>query len=276
MADIFYTTKPSRSMAVTAVTSEATGFPIENALDYNPNTYWKPTSTASQTIDIDLGSAQLVDGVNFIIRNYDADLSGGSAEINIYTDDNDNGAYSAVTSVLNYGTEALRDFAGEPVYPTANLGGLDSFTSSTKRYWRITITGMTGIIEIACILFCNQHLMTQIHEATRNIERIYRTSEYEGGSGIVYSKPENSVGSKSIDFKYLLSGSAGMTDLAKLRAVYEYSLGRAYPVIFTDGTDFYYGKLKDKNLKEPYQYYQFLMAELSVIEIPHFGSGAAY
>lgn len=39
---------------VDSATSEATGYPKEQLVDNNPDTYWKPTSTANQDIEIDL------------------------------------------------------------------------------------------------------------------------------------------------------------------------------------------------------------------------------
>ena len=50
----FYTIRPMDYAIVTSVTSEAAGFPIENALDQTLTIYWKPTTAADQTIIIDL------------------------------------------------------------------------------------------------------------------------------------------------------------------------------------------------------------------------------
>ena len=60
MSDVLlYATGAMLEAIEAGVTSEATGYPIENALDNNLDTVWKPTSTADQTIDVDLGSAFL-------------------------------------------------------------------------------------------------------------------------------------------------------------------------------------------------------------------------
>lgn len=50
----FYTLRPMDYAICTSVTSEATGHPIEHALDHNLYTYWEPTSTAQQVIVLDM------------------------------------------------------------------------------------------------------------------------------------------------------------------------------------------------------------------------------
>lgn len=50
----FYTRRPMDFAVCTSVTSEASGHPIEHALDRNLFTYWEPTTTGDQAIVIDL------------------------------------------------------------------------------------------------------------------------------------------------------------------------------------------------------------------------------
>lgn len=51
-----YTAPSQRKVEVIQVTSEATGHPAEMAFDWNPDTYWAPTSTAVNGIRIDLNN----------------------------------------------------------------------------------------------------------------------------------------------------------------------------------------------------------------------------
>jgi hypothetical protein len=52
------------------VTSEATGYPIDNALDWLTYDYWRPTSTASQTVEVALGSAEACDYFGLAAHNF--------------------------------------------------------------------------------------------------------------------------------------------------------------------------------------------------------------
>ena len=128
---------------VESVTSEATGFDIENAFDFNPDTYWKPTSTAQQTIDIDLGAVQTVDQFAVWIHNYDTDYESGTQTIALGSDDNDDGNYSAVTTFCQ---STFNNTVGQPIYFPCS-----SPTQRSKRYWRVVISNMTAIAEFSQI-----------------------------------------------------------------------------------------------------------------------------
>ena len=95
---------------VTSATSAATGFPKENIVDYNPDTYWKPTSTANQTINIDLGSTQTIDQFALFIHNYET--FGGTNTVLAKYDSNDDGNYTAVTT---FASGTISNILGKPI-----------------------------------------------------------------------------------------------------------------------------------------------------------------
>lgn len=117
----------------TAVTSEATGYPIENAIDLNPNTFWRATSTAEQTIDIDLQSAKQVDAVGLWLKDY-ADHS-AAANYNLQTSYSSNGIdYSAVFGEY------------QSWHPDVMVKVFDFAAAKTYRYWRIYVEPVSGAV----------------------------------------------------------------------------------------------------------------------------------
>jgi len=108
--------------------SEATGFPAENAVDLSRSTQWKCNTTGDQTLTVDLGSAQAVTGL-------------GLANHNLGT--MDTGGY---TVTLRYSTD---NFVGDDNIAKTLVLADDSdyfatFGSLTKRYWQLKVITGTG------------------------------------------------------------------------------------------------------------------------------------
>lgn len=121
------------------VTSEAAGYPISNLIDRLPGTYWAPTSTATQDIDVD----KLAPGVavDFLCIGFH-DLGTQTATITVYEDDN-----SGFTSPTTLGTKSF----------TSDGLQFLSLTSGTERYNRIRITSLDAACYIG-VLFLGKKL----------------------------------------------------------------------------------------------------------------------
>lgn len=100
--------------------SEATGYPKENVLDESTVKYWSPTSLPA-TLSVDYGSSVAADALGIVA--HDLDTAGCSIKVQKSVDGI---TYTDVTS---------------SVTPTDNTTLLLLFTSTSSRYWRLSITG---------------------------------------------------------------------------------------------------------------------------------------
>lgn len=114
-------------------TTTASGYSVMNLNDWRSYTYWKPSSTATQYITIDCGSAKSADSL--AIFNHDLNTRGASISVECSSD-------NFATDV----TVALASFA-----PSNDRPIFKTFTSISKRYWRLKITGLTAACYIAIL-----------------------------------------------------------------------------------------------------------------------------
>jgi len=110
---------------------EATGFPVENAVDWRLDDWWKGTTTDSFTTNIvfDLATAQSVDYFAMAGHNFGS----GSISYNFQYDSADNPAFTSATSALGSGFS-----------PTDDSVVIHTFSSISKRYWRVRLGGSAG------------------------------------------------------------------------------------------------------------------------------------
>jgi hypothetical protein len=101
--------------------SEAAGYPSENAYDNLLSDYWQPGVTSPQihTIDVDMGSAMSADLFGF----YSSDLY----------------SYSGAAVKLYYSNNGSTYTLVDTISPTTAGPKLKSVTSNSYRYWRLQI-----------------------------------------------------------------------------------------------------------------------------------------
>lgn len=252
---------------VTAVTSEAAGYPIENAFDGNPDTHWRPSSTANQTIDIDLGSAQSVDAFLIFIRNYDTDYDVGTQSIGLASDDNDNGAYSAV-SYLGGSAALFDNTVGQPVWLAQSAGSV-----VTKRYWRITIGNMAAVAQIAGFYLCRTRAIGQGNQWPEEENDQFFSRIASGLSGRKLVQRRNSLPFGPFSRKYLINGS---TIKSTIQSAFRESFGPAFPLIHNEGSIYRLVRFADDALV--YNQVDYLLWEvmLNFLPIPYFKDGENY
>ncbi len=129
----FYTLGSMSAASCQSVTSEAPTHPIEHALDFNANTFWKPTSTATQYIELDLGATYSIDKVGFVIHNYES-LSG---DLDFEVRHSANGSdWTRVETGFTYDSND-------------HLVIIDMASAASKRYWKFEFYDQTTLLEIA-------------------------------------------------------------------------------------------------------------------------------
>lgn len=215
-----HTMGPLLKASVTAVTSEVAGFPIENAFDYNPDTAWRATSTASQTIDIDLGQVKQVDAIGIWIRNYLSVTFQAGHRYRLESDDNDDGLYTTITLQ----TTVLPDLT--PDFPL-QIG--EDATPVSKRYWRIVYdyAGSGAIPDIGGFFLTQKQTIEKSSQLPKNdsVNFFNRVSSAGGGREFI-----KGVNSNHIDIdpkKYLIEQS----DFTALKSAFLDSKGRRYPMV---------------------------------------------
>jgi hypothetical protein len=138
-----------RRPEIHSVTSEADGHPVEMAFDWNLDTYWEPTTTGSQTIIIDLQSAQDIDSLALFIRNYNTDFGAEIVSL-AHSSDGSTWITEASWTLMTYGA------VGIPlkVFPV--------LTMTAYRYWSITFSGtITQKVQVAAIILYNKSTISQ-------------------------------------------------------------------------------------------------------------------
>lgn len=125
--------------------SEATGHPVELALDNNLDTYWKSTSTADVEFENDLSEAKTVGCVLLFIRNYKEITNG---QYNYYWSDNGT-AWTVVSG------QVLTD-ANTPI--RIITGGLPL----THRYWKLKFySSLSHVVELAGVWWGSYYNIAQ-------------------------------------------------------------------------------------------------------------------
>lgn len=150
MSISLFTSGALRKIEVEAVTSEAAGHPIEHALDFCLDTYWKPTTTGNQTIDFDLQAAHSFTGVALWMHNYDTDHAPDTApDFEVFYSDNGSDWTSFVAGTFYVVIKTLG-------YMNVGLLLLQGITVQTHRWWRFVFRDMATTIEISQFLLIQE------------------------------------------------------------------------------------------------------------------------
>lgn len=207
-----YTPGPLIKSSVTDVTSETTGFPIENAFDNNPDTFWRPTSTIPQTIDIDLGEVVEVDALGVWLLFSDGD-------VDLYSDNDDDGNYSAVTLQATVVTDGT------------NIGINDIGSTVSKRYWRIIYTyGGGPFIYFHNLWLLKKSTIAKSSQLPRNDITRYHNQISLAGGGREFVRGINSNSETVLPRTYLIEQS----DFTELKAAFDDVRGRLLPLIIVE------------------------------------------
>lgn len=259
-----FTTHALERVQVDSVTSEATGFPIENAFDHNRDTYWKPTSTASQSVNIDLQGNYGINGIAVHVHNYSTDHdNGGIAVIGLYwaTD----GTYTSLTLVdsLIFANDGA---PGNPIYLSAGF-------SSTHRYWRIYFTNMATTIEISQFFLLTQNALSIGNAYPEESVPIFATKEYVTPSGRNYVRRFNRLKFQSI---YRHWSALTETQFQSLELAVNQSHEGTFPLIFNEGTDYKVVRIRRGSFRWKKILHDLYEAEIIFDEIPYIEDGQNY
>lgn len=265
---LLYTTGQMKNASPTFSTGgEATGFPVQNCFDFNPDTYYKPSATGQVTIDIDFGETVTIDQFAVWIHNYNHDYESGSQAIGIATDDNDDGNYTATTV---FGSELWDNTVGTPIYFPYS-----SPTSATKRYWRFQVANMTEIAEISQLFFLRKRTLSTDYQYPTSHVDVYESREIfaDGGRRFVYGI--NSNVRKEWKREYQITNGTDW-DSQPLKQAFDDCAGTRYPLIYSDADGSTYCRFANQRIDSNEQDYRFYKPTVTYVTIPYIPDGESY
>uniref|UniRef100_A0A6M3L3T7 F5/8 type C domain-containing protein n=1 Tax=viral metagenome TaxID=1070528 RepID=A0A6M3L3T7_9ZZZZ len=203
-----------------AVTSSAQGYEPVNALDFNPITYWRPSSNVAQSFQIDLGEAKSFDNVVVVFQNYD---TAGAGEVGLEKSNSGIGVFTAVQSW--YCT------AGGAIGERVKVFG-DVSTAGSWRYWNVTFQSYDTAICVNQIMLCQRQAVSFGSTAPEQQENpIYLNSEHMSGGGVrfVFGKARGPIRRWSRNWAYTSSAV-----LTTIQQPVNWSFGKRYPFVYSD------------------------------------------
>ena len=212
----FYTPGPMIQAICLRATSEAAGFPKENLMDFNPDTYWKATSAAIQQIDIDFGSAKNVTAVVIWVNNYS-----GNQAATTYT------IYSSPDDAIytSRGTGNFGELASQPII-------IKEFSVQAFRYWRFEFDASVTAGQISSILYCQKFTVAQGNEWPENDLTTYsnRTFTSYGGRSFVQRINLNTIE------QFARTYQLDQAKMDNLKAAFADTRGSCLPLILQEGS----------------------------------------
>jgi len=256
--DLYAMGNTMRKAVIDSITSEATGCPKENLIDYNPDTYWKPTGTGTVVWDIDLQEAKQVDAIILFVNNYLTDFSGGGIYLAVQSSPDD----SSYTGQLNVIWDAplthpiyIEDISGSPTY----------------RYWRISISSLASIIQLSGCFLSRKYSIAKTHQMpNRDVTRYFNDIK-RSASGRTHSALFNSQASKILPRSFLLDN----TDWTALLNAYNACYGSTFPLVVTEDNTNYFVRF-DGQLNKNEISHQLYAPSIQLIEQPYIPDGETY
>lgn len=250
MSDYVYYSESIDDAALTidTLTSNAS-YPLTNLQDRNKNVYWKAgNANTSGYIQIDLDSARACDFL--ILGNHNYTNTGVGIALSYCTDGD--GLFTP---------EGWAIGTGAPVTYVDYISGdvtnwLETFTSITKRYWRLYLEAMGAATyqQIATIFLGAKWSHAYNPELTVNEESGYKVRTNESEGGIRFSQIANTTIRRQwdYDYKYVIASEKTKFETWRDNIYMSDRLSR-YPFFFSDdvGTSLYYVRAAGKlGLKE--------------------------
>lgn len=265
LLDLFTVGDIMEAATLHAASSEATGHPGGDALDYRLNTYWEPTSSGVETIDIDLGSAKSVNGLAFWIHNYTNDFDNGSSD-QYRVDWSDNGSawtpWNSLTAIDNNATD--------PIYFAVDT------TAISHRYWRLIVQNMAnGPIEISQIFLFKKYSIAQGPQLPYiDGHRYFNEVNSVGGHSSVYPVHSSRVDLRQRQYTFV-SGTAK----DDIRDAHRDCRGTRFPLIALEtatATDARVFRFASDSFLPSTETEAFHNVDVTFIEVPHIIPGNTF
>ena len=252
--------------------AEATGFPIENAFDHNPDTYWKASTVDGATVDIDLGAATTVDGMSFWLRNWSEFSLDAGHRVELVSDDNDDGAYSAVTELVQL-FPGLGSDAAAATQPLVNTG--TAVTPASKRYWRILYFGnpISTVAEFGGFWLHKVRDISKSSQLPRNDVIRFHNQKSRAAGGREFVRGINSKDIDVLPRTYLIEE----TDWTALSEAFRDSKGTRLPMVYVEsGEDQRLVRFGSDELAQNEIAHQVYNPTFTLVEVPWVPDGDTF
>jgi hypothetical protein len=241
-------------------TSEAAGYPKENVLDGNLDTYWKPTSSGDKWINFDLGDSKSVSMFTVFFKNYKS-ISNGSIAAR-YSDNGTTWTYLSGFAIV--------------ATDTATPLRLKTCTAVSHRWWSLKFSVTSVVIEVAGVWFGSYYNIAQGNEYPEaDADRFYNKATLLPG-GRLGIAGINKNPSRLISRQYLFSG---LTEFNKLRNAFLDSAGRRFPLVLNEGSsqsDAHLVRFANDEFAENETDHQLFQPSISFVELPYIDDGDSY
>lgn len=219
----FFTIEGQQALSIFSVTSEVAGHEAEMAFDHSLNSYWKPTSNATQNIILDLGSAKSINGFAIFLRNHDTDISGAAAALTLTHGPTSGGAWTTLKSV----TFAVDQTVGDPIIIADTSG------AQTHRYWRFqfTLLDSAALPEVSHFFLWQKRSITSFSQFPESDPLQFAGKAQAAHGNRLGNTPVNRKAITTFTRKWLIIGD---TDKATLDSVFADCSGRVLPLLFQE------------------------------------------
>jgi hypothetical protein len=258
----FYTCGPNARVEVEAATSEATYYQKEYAVDNNPDTAWRPTSTATQTLEVDLQEVISCDAYAVWIPNYTTAFGANDFTVN-YSDDD-------ISYIDTLSDHAVADTAG-PIRIKEFSGG-----SQSHRWWQLILPVVSNVVYIGGFWLLKKYTVSQGNEYPHDDTPQYNNSISHGHGGRRFVHAINKEAHWRFNRRYLLDGT---TEHDAIMNVYNDCRGRRWPLFVQEGAtqnDAKFCYLNSDFMPPNESGYQIYDMTMRFRQIPYIRAGDSY
>ncbi len=244
----FYTLGSMSGVSCQSVTSEAATHPVEHALDFNPNTFWKATSTTTQYIELDLGETYAIDKIGFVIHNHESH----------------SGDYDFEGRHSNNGVDWTRIDTGFSYDATEHLIIIDISAGASRQYWKFEFYSQSTILEIAQLCCFKEWALTLGNQYPEDDAHTFLNQSHSDmvGNRLVWGGHSDPY--TVFTRRFLFPDN---TDWLKLRSAFDDSCGMRYPLFIDEDDALSFVRINQDSLPKNEVDYQLYQTQIKFREL---------
>lgn len=219
----FYTTGNMRTVDVTFVTNQRIPNRIEYAFDNNLDTFWEALNISNIDIELDFGVGNTISVSAFAVfcRNYNETFFTTVAEL-YYSDNGTSWTFWPSTFIQFSNLQSN------------GIVLIDTPTTRTHRYWKIAISGVINIPEVAGFFLLTKHTIASGNLEPDVNDKNYAIKKQRAPGGRTLKRQLNRVAGETFKRTWLLTDD---TDRDVLEAIWDDSGGHALPLFMVEDSD---------------------------------------
>lgn len=218
----FFTIEGQQALSIFSVTSEVAGHEAEMAFDHSLNSYWKPTSNATQNIILDLGSDKSINGFSLFLRNHDTKIKGIGGCI-LTWGNSSSGPWNTHRTITFSSDQTI----GDPILTVSSVSAV------TKQFWRLQFVFLdsNALPEVSHIFLWQKRSITSFSQFPEADPLGFAGKAQAAHGNRLGNTPVNRQAITTFTRKWLIIGD---TDKATLDSVFADCSGRVLPLLFQE------------------------------------------